>query len=724
MTFRIHIFYAVLVCWCLFFGLLAHAEDISEEEGFHFDDSLEDLLSTELVTITSRQAQTVDEVPNIVTIITEEDIRSSGAQTLGEILQYVPGIQVRRGNAFEFEAGYPGEVMTMRGVILGDNRPVLIMINGHRINSVQTGGTNDVFPFIPLQQVRRIEIIRGPGAARYGTGAFSGVVNIITREGGDLRGVESTTTFTNHEGFTQSLTVGNKQGNWEYLFHGMYKAEKGQNHRLDKTFGGSENVYDGIQMDDASVSLKFKRFFFKYQQSHYENDPFTIFKNPALDDDPQLFARGRSSLSSLEYEVPLKQGSILFDLQYSRFTSALVGPVLESRSLATLASQAVPEEYQDSFYNLFLELFPKGMLYGTYSRENRLAGNVQWTQKVGEHHVLDAGINLIQETIEENGFIRNFIETPEFSPLPVASLHYQTGLKDKSRTIEGVYFQDNMRITSWLSMYLGARYDEYSDFGHTFNPRGGLVLRLTDQQVVKLLYGSAFRAPSFVERFSFQPFPLVITENELKPETVHTWEGAYHYGISQSYKFKLNAYQSRIENIIIPGDGGTKNGAASNIQGLETEFKAEFRPQHSLTLNTTKLYSQIMAHEDNGITTNLENLLISQDMLNLIYRVPLTQSLHFNTSWLYRGPQKISMIGKTFMDAYTVGNAQWTLYSQGAFKWETFLGIQNLTNIHYEYPVIESQEEFGATVGMFPKNRENHIPAREREYRLGFLLHF
>ena len=131
------------------------------------------------ITTASRQAETIEEAPVPVTLITDEMIRHSGAQTLQEVLcLFVPGMTVAEG----MESN-----IAMHGVYSIAQDKILIMVDGHRLNS---SSTNAEAPDLRsnLDKVKQIEVLRGPASSLYGNVALTAVVNIITYKGAELNG--------------------------------------------------------------------------------------------------------------------------------------------------------------------------------------------------------------------------------------------------------------------------------------------------------------------------------------------------------------------------------------------------------------------------------------------------------------------------------------------------------------------------------------------------------
>ncbi|GAB4129461.1 MAG: hypothetical protein Fur0027_14210 [Raineya sp.] len=136
------------------------------------------------VEIASKQKQAVEEAPSIISVVTREDIENYGFRDITDILRLVPGFEYGMDVQSLFGIGFRG--------IWGHEGKVLVMIDNHPINCFGYGNTN-FFGHLPVSVIERVEIIRGPGSALYGTFAEAAVINIITRTGRGLQGVQVAT---------------------------------------------------------------------------------------------------------------------------------------------------------------------------------------------------------------------------------------------------------------------------------------------------------------------------------------------------------------------------------------------------------------------------------------------------------------------------------------------------------------------------------------------------
>ena len=138
---------------------------------------LEQLLQVTVTGSTLRD-ESLKTVPSVVTVFTHEQIVAVGADYLHELLGLVPDYQVTR--AGDHGANY---TYSVRGRRNGSQaREILLLVDGRIFSNPRSGSSDVVLPLFPVAQIERVEIIRGPGSALYGTGAFTGVINVITRK--------------------------------------------------------------------------------------------------------------------------------------------------------------------------------------------------------------------------------------------------------------------------------------------------------------------------------------------------------------------------------------------------------------------------------------------------------------------------------------------------------------------------------------------------------------
>ena len=152
---------------------------------------LEALMNLEVPKVygASKLEQKTTEAPSSVTIITADEIKKQGYRTLADVLRSVQGFNISYDRNYAF--------LGARGISLGDfNNRVLLLVDGHRVNNNFTDGASiDTAFILDIDLVDRVEIIRGPSSVLYGNNAFFGVINVITRQGRQLDGLEASSEY-------------------------------------------------------------------------------------------------------------------------------------------------------------------------------------------------------------------------------------------------------------------------------------------------------------------------------------------------------------------------------------------------------------------------------------------------------------------------------------------------------------------------------------------------
>ena len=155
----------------------AQAEDISDV------DLLLSLYGDEdTVALATGEAKPIRLTPATASVITAQDIQATGATNVIEALESVPGLHVST-SAINYQ-----EIFTFRGIFSSTNPQVLVMVNGVPISALFNGNRNNFWGGMPVSDISRIEVLRGPGSAVYGADAFAGVINIITKRADEVAG--------------------------------------------------------------------------------------------------------------------------------------------------------------------------------------------------------------------------------------------------------------------------------------------------------------------------------------------------------------------------------------------------------------------------------------------------------------------------------------------------------------------------------------------------------
>ena len=536
---------------------------LGDDEELSFYELEADLMRT--VTIATGVEQTTAQAPSVTSVITAADIEAIGARDLRQVLSTVPGFSVSYN-----QIGFL--IFTIRGISSAGSAEVLMLLNGIRVNHVDTGrGGGANIP--PLSTISRIEIIRGPGSAVYGADAFAGVVNIITKTADDIQGVEV------------GMQVGNfdTQNTWA-LYGGTWKGfEIMAALEYDTTDGSG-----GIVNSDKQTLID--RDFPEQYKASITPTRFDISKDgydarvDVKKGNWQMRAgyRDRHIGTAGNATEALAKGS---QLTPNRYNAELI---YHNSKLTDYWDLTAQMSYLQMDVGYDLVIFPPGtsgpgqfpngkilsVLYGERHSRFDISGFYSRFNKhlirVGTGYIIDDQYDIQTYNNFAGGAVQNFTDTPD------------AAAPETNRDDWYVFLQDNWQISSELDFTAGVRYDRYSDFGETVNPRLALVWQPLPAFTSKLLFGSAFRAPTFDELYVNNNVTLMGNPN-LKPETIETWELALSYIATETLHFSFNLFSFDIKDkILYPNAEDNPNVMfmaqnAGNWEGYGLEFETRWK---------------------------------------------------------------------------------------------------------------------------------------------------
>ncbi len=529
-----------------------------------------------LVSIATGSAQPLRRAPAAATVITARDIAMMGATDLDTVLESVAGVHV---------SWRPDPLLpqyTFRGVTTLYNPQVLVLINGIPISASFTGNRGEAWGGMPLENVARIEVLRGPGSALYGADAFSGVINVVTKGPDEIRGTE------------YGLRVGSFHERDAYL---MNSSTFGPVRAAFFLRAGHTRGYNSIVERDAQSFLD------DIFQTHLSHAPGPInAQRDAIDARIELvldawrlragyvqreIGTGIGVASALDPRGRVPEKRVQFDVSYNQQNWAPGWDL--SLSAGTFHIRQDPGDPKFVLFpaGAFGGAFPDGVVGdpGHFEHHNHLTGSAVYNGIDGQRLRVGAGYRLddMYGTAEDKNF--NFVVLPGIGPalIPIGPVVDARTVPDliflqpHKRDVRYLFVQDEVQLAKDWALTAGLRYDRYSDFGGTTNPRLALVWDASYNLVVKALHGRAFRAPTFVEQYIVHN-PVTIGNPDLRPERNTTNELVFAWQPSNSVQTGLTFFHYRMKDIIItvpnpdPSTGKTFNNTGDQTgRGLEWE---------------------------------------------------------------------------------------------------------------------------------------------------------
>jgi len=569
----------------------------------------------DFVSIATGRKQPVAKAPAVASVITANDIKDMGAKDVIEVLETVPGIHVSSR-----AAGY-NPIIVIRGIHSGFNPQVLMLVNGIPLTNLIFGNRGEVWAGMPVENISRIEVIRGPGSAVYGADAFAGTINIITKTAGEVDGIKSGVSVGSYNTHRGWLMYGGALGGWDLALALEVMDTNGQDEKvvsdaqtsLDALFGTSTSfapgeINDGKESVDLRIDLSKGNWRLRGGYQVRRNVELGAGASDALDP----YGEGESDRFN-------------FDIVYT------------NENLADYWDIEARLSYFDVSTEVDLVLFPPGSFGGAfpdgvigrpdvYERHYRFDSSAFYTGIENHNIRVGAGYHYLdQYRIEET---KNFfiLATP-LGPLPVPlgglvdvtnTMPYN---REEVREVSYLFVQDEWKLIRDWSLTAGVRYDHYSDFGDTVNPRFALVWDTAYNFTTKLLYGKAFRAPSFAEQFNINN-PVAIGNDSLDPEIIDTYELAFDYVYSPHLRMGLNVFYYEMQDIIKFTPTAENTGDQTG-QGLEFEF--EWKASDDLSVRGNYAYQD---SEDEDTNSDAANAPQQQLYLRADYRLTPTWSLN------------------------------------------------------------------------------------------------
>jgi iron complex outermembrane receptor protein len=540
-------------------------------------------LAATTVTIATGTPKAVFQSAAVTSVVTAEQIKSMGATELHEVLETVPGVHASLQSS-TYDYSY-----SLRGIRNATNSELLMMVNGTRINTPFRGSTMSHFE-LPLEAVERVEVIRGPGSALYGADAFAGVINIVTKKAKDINGTKlgvRAGDANTQSGWGQQSA---EWAGWDIATSLQYQHTDGDPNRIikadsqtnvDKAFGthasNAPGKYQGrYETLDAHLNLQRKHWDIDFWSFSALDTGTRAGANLALD------ANGGSEGQQYLGDVRFSTEDWLNDLELTAHLSYLYANFSAQGQL--FADNAQLPLVNGNFSNnprLPKTLFPNGVVSALGRIENIPTVELSSIYKGFDNHVLRLGTSFRYEQISTReaknygtGVISGSPQVVSGALTDVTNTPY-VYLPNLHRAIFSGMLQDEWQFADNWQLTAGIRYDHYSDFGSTINPRAALVWDINKQLTTKLLYGKAFRAPSFSEQAN-QNNPVLLGNRNLKPETINTFEWAIDYRPVKSLRTAVNVYYYEIQDLIAAVPDAGKPSATFQNNGKQDGYGGEF----------------------------------------------------------------------------------------------------------------------------------------------------
>lgn len=507
-----------------------------------------------VVEAASLHSQSLAAAPGSVTVVTAADIRKYGYRTLADVLSGIRGFTVTSNHLVSssevrgFDA--PGDLNTC----------FLVMINGHPMTEI-VDQSNSLFGQnlgLDLDLVDRIEIIRGPSSALYGSNGILATINIVTKTPVDApRFMLSTEAGGVEPGKLELMSSLDLGRGANLLVEGSGYVSGGHSLFLPafdtpNQNNGIANHVDGQSGYHSFVNLQWGAWnFTSYFNNNLERAP-VLTLGTRFNDQGQFLRVGRNFVGA-SYTHDFAGGAELrweIDYDQARYRNRYDYP-FGPYTLA--AGDNVAGDWISSQL--------------TYSRELPSIG------------LLTVGLSAKID-------IRSLIENANYSPLRILDFH----ISHPDRSL-APFVQQEWNIYGHWKAYLGARWDASENYGSFVSPRLALVYQPNERSSYKLVYGRPFRAPSMYEAY-YQDGATQVANPSLRPESADALEASVERKIGKSAYALANAFSysmhSAIESVLLPNAlYQYQNVGARVSRGIEFELGGHLAPWLETTTSLT-----------------------------------------------------------------------------------------------------------------------------------------
>lgn len=542
-------------------GVTAQAEELPV---YSFD---------EVVVTATRTENDVKKVPASTQVITQEDIKRGGATSVRNALSMYANIfqksKVRGG----------GHDIIIRGM---ETKHSLVMVNGRRIsNEADANGLGNAMSLdrININDVEKIEIVRGPSSALYGSEAMGGVLNIITKPSKEqtlLTGLEHTSEDTSHWWHADTGRIGNFSMTLDARFNKINRsmldtATESDPYGTAQTYNASLNYY----VNDHS----YVNAYMDYYSQHLKTDTGTPTMKPitlttssgtmSLSGQAMLEGTGSKAYKQKNYGISWNGKTDKNDWQIQAYMSKFNW----STTSNTKVLGSIPPAGMEGMFNFLLQ--KKNTYDFNHDEHNMWAIEGRDSLRVNDHHRVTFGAEYVKDKVAGTGLGSNGDGVHS-----ITENGKTKSSSEKTLSSYAAYLQDEIEYGKWF-IVPAIRYDHHSAYGSHTSPKIGVTYNATDHFRIKANYGGGFKAPSVSQLFydldmRMGPSYVHLTGNpNLKPEKSKSWDLGVEAEFGKGYG-SLTYFDNDVDNLIASIPKG-KDGNGHNLYRYENVNKARIK---------------------------------------------------------------------------------------------------------------------------------------------------
>ncbi len=517
------------------------------------DKTYDDMFTRELkntTDIATRTRLNSDDVPAFVTILYRDELLKLGINDIFEALCLVPGVEPYMDNSGARQLIFRGEK---------EKGKVKLLIDGMDVNNALRGSVYYYYDF-PIELIERIEVIRGPGAVLYGSGAMSGVINIITR---------TSDPWSRSSAFGYAASYDTYRGGMIYK-HNFHNLSLGIDGYYDQT---NRQVKAGPDKGGS------------YGRSNENGNSYSVGM-VAESGGLKFTSRFKRSKSGVAF-------GRFFYLEPDRtrdglINSTFLSELMYSRSLSETISFTAKggySYYKETVDSMATPLDLGGMIFEVKYSEDKIYADLSIKAMMPAHNQLLAGFRFENHQQHKNSFRAYLVNGSGENLMPDHVIKPRV-----ARHIGTFYLNDQYHINDSIDISFGLRYDINSDVDNTINPRAGIVYRIMENLNIKAMYSHSYRIPSWIELYMNVPVPFR-SKPDISSEKSDTLELGLIYNNGDSH-IGFNAYWTQINDIISYDSSSItySQHGRHTFGGAELAIKQNFQENTSLDMNFSYVY--------------------------------------------------------------------------------------------------------------------------------------
>ena len=475
----------------LTFAILSYAENMNDTSKTDHSVELEPVVVT-----ATKTPHRLKDTPIITNLITRTEIEATGAENIGEVLEHKAGIIIHRDGH--------GDGVQLQGL---DSEYVLILVDGEpQVGRI--AGKLDMAR-MAVENVERIEIVKGATASLFGNAALAGVINIITRKAASPVSVQVSQSIEQNNTFDSRGTVGLQQDR----FNGLLTLSANRRAPIDLDTSNLTTTIDGYANITGTI------------RTEYQLRPATnlLFSGQYFTQDQEGISENDSIIYDRLGDIENFSGSLGIEHEFGFGNPQRVSPTL-------LTGKLYATRYDDESTVISRET--KKTSSQNLNIQDLLKGEIQFDTTLWKKHRLTLGGEVVLENLQ--------------------SQRIEGGERDIFTN--SLFLQNEFRPITAFALVIGGRLDIHSEFGTHLSPKLSSLYRVTDDFRIRASYGQGFRAPDFKNLYlnftNVTSGYQVLGNPSLQPESSHNWNLGVEYQLTDSLLGRIHMYRNDLHNLI------------------------------------------------------------------------------------------------------------------------------------------------------------------------------